>query len=99
MDQESNMSFEQFTAGVERNPDGTPVLVTRWGYTIVEIGGKKYLAAASPEETRKAVTEKFGRDAGPAYCLGGNTGCIRGSCTHSCQPTHLGGGNWVCLCQ
>ncbi|WP_175767796.1 hypothetical protein [Burkholderia cenocepacia] len=83
---------------VEKQPDGTPILLARWGYVIVEYAGKKYLAAATEEETRAALAKSAHTNFDPAYCAGGPFGCIQGDCHKLCHPTPLGGGNWVCLC-
>lgn len=42
--------FEKALSSVERDETGAPLIVSRYGYVIKEIGGKSYVVAAMPEE-------------------------------------------------
>ncbi len=97
MDAKSLEVWEKMIEGVERDESGKPILITRWGYKVETIRGKKYLVAASREELIGAFGEAK-IEAQPSVCLGGQTGCINGTCQGKCALTYDNTGLWYCFC-
>jgi hypothetical protein len=49
---------ERLLRDVTKDPDGKPMAISRFGWKIIEIEGRKYLAAATPNELLAALANK-----------------------------------------
>ncbi len=96
MDAGSRALWEKMIEGAERDENGMPILITRWGYKVETIQGKKYLVAGSREELINA----FGKariEGQPSVFLGGQNGCVAGECSGNCK-LEADSGMWTCFC-
>jgi hypothetical protein len=95
--------------------DGKPLMISRYGARIMEIGGRLYLVAATPNELAAAMarnpTLAQGRDtatiehdliqqrAGRPFCSYNGTDCDPHNGCTDCEIVWLGGGILDCACQ
>jgi len=102
-----NKEWDEFTKDLQRDANGSLIALSRWGWKIEVVDGKKYLLAATEGEVQTARALQKGRPltsqelaAAPQGCYGGNgtpcyapPGCNR--CTLIIDP---GSGQSWCEC-
>lgn len=88
---------------VEKDDQGRPLMLSRWGWIIEVVGGKKVMVAATPEQFFNARASELGRPltdeekTSASVCLGGAPSCYAGECTGSCTRIY-NAGLWYCMC-
>jgi hypothetical protein len=90
--------IKEFLAGVERDENGIVVL-SPYGFKIIEIEGKRYVASLTEKEWIEAVKERQPNLLpAPGDCYTPATGayCLRGSCTRTCIL--VPGPPNICIC-
>ena len=95
------ISFEDAIKDVERDKNGSPIVLSPYGMIVREIEGKKYLCTMTKEEALERIKE-LGRSS-PKFdeCYWSSGGfCMTNKCTHRCQEIAAGtpGGGWLCAC-
>jgi hypothetical protein len=79
--------------------NGRPIVLSRYGWKIEEIDGKKYLMAMNEAENQ-SMAKDLGMDAkrlSGSCVIDDYARCFKSSCTGSCALTTIGG-RWVCVC-
>jgi hypothetical protein len=102
---------ERLLREVTQGPDGKPMTISRYGWKIIQIEGRKYLAAATPDELITALANRTepalvalreqllrGGDFKP-FCSSIGPGECQAhyNCSH-CTEHYLGGGEYICTC-
>ena len=90
----SNAEFEALIQDVEKI-DGRPIIMSRYGWKIEVVNGKKYLMPMNESEAK---------DVGGSYNLVGGAcmtddygNCHQWSCTGRCERI-VKDGHWFCVC-
>ena len=94
---QNSPAWSAWIADVEKDKNGEPLLVTRYGYVKLHKDGKTYLAAALKEEFDASLV-KSGKELHDDVCLGDQTGCITTSACRACNLRNAGDGLWYCFC-
>jgi hypothetical protein len=97
----SGSEIQRILAGVERE-NGTPVVVSKWGFRTVEIDGKKYLHPNTKDEAivaaKAALGDKFHESMLGGCYTGTAAVCHSQGCNGRCTPVDEGG-VYVCICE
>ena len=90
--------FEILVKDVEEK-DGRPIVISRYGFKVEIINGKKYLVAATEQEYDEARARLGMPKSAVGRCSIQDSGqCISEGCTGTCEPK-ISGGLAFCYCK
>jgi hypothetical protein len=108
--EELRQEGERLLRDVTKGPDRRPLTISRYGWKIIEIEGRKYLAAATPDELLAALAnktepalvalrEQLLRGDFRPFCSSTGPGECQAhyNCSH-CTEHYLGSGEYLCTC-
>lgn len=104
--------LEQLLSEVEKDEDGNLIILSKFGFRIVELGGRKYVAASSFDELVEAVAKRGDENVeqarqrltasytvGPWCQVAGPVyNCYPQQGCFACTKVYIGGGAWNCIC-
>ena len=80
--------------------NGRPVFLSRYGWKVEELDGKKYVMAMSKEESESfdlKIEEGRGRPLSGECVIDDFNRCYQSSCTGRCDLAVISG-QWKCIC-
>jgi hypothetical protein len=95
----NNPQLDDLLKDVEKDNNGRPIAVSRYGWKKQEINGKKYMMAMTKEEADNFVARVLTKEqleAMDGYCVNCTANCLQGSCTGICRGVIDDG--YVCTC-
>lgn len=112
MTTDEGIEHQSLIESVEKDEHGRPIVLSHYGFKIMEVNAKKYvvamtvsdlaerMAAASNRLKADVIAEIEQAQAAGKWCLTADAvdNCyVQGGCT-SCYKKYFGGAHWTCLC-